>query len=188
MPIPHSLLLSLAAALLTFLATWYWRSHDAGKARRAAELAAAAQAEADRLERVAVLARLDKLEQAARSFMPENDIREELLKLGRDIAENQAKIKTQHDRGEDVANALNQRVSTLEQHHTALTQLPSEVTNLKTDHRVLAAKVDGLVQSVQGLDRKQDEHFSKLMDAVSNLSYTRGQLSSRRRPPSTLPE
>jgi chromosome segregation ATPase len=181
MPIPHPLLLSLAAALLTFLATWYWRSHDAGKARRAAELASAAQAEADRLEWVAVLARLDKLEQAARSFMPEGDIREELQKLGKDIAENQGKIKTQHDRGEDIANALNQRVATLEQHNTALTLLPGEVNNLKTDHRVLASKVDGLVQSVSSLDKKQDGHFRDLMEAVSNLSYTRGQLSSSRR-------
>lgn len=183
LPTLHPLLLLLAGAALTFLATWHWRRHDARKAVRAAELADAARAEADKLEWAAALSRLDALEATSRNFMPEGDIREELQKLGKDIAENQGKIKTQHDRGEDIANALNQRVATLEQHNTALTLLPGEVNNLKTDHRVLASKVDGLVQSVSHLDKKQDGHFRDLMEAVSNLSYTRGQLSSSRRKP-----
>ena len=177
---------AVVSATLTFLAARYWRRHDDAKAVRAAELAAAAQAATETQEwqdwqkwREQVNARLAE-------FVPEDDIAAKNKQLGEEIAENQAKIKAYHDGTESAINALNTRVITLEQHAGNLLQVPTQVQKLNTDYAVLANKVDGLAHSVQGLDRKLDEHFRELMTAVSNLSYTRGQMSTaRRRAPET---
>lgn len=130
-----------------------------------------------RREKEELLAWRKKMDACVETFMPEGDIQNELTKLGRQIGDNEGKIKLLHDRGEEVQNKLDMRVTSLEQHHTNLSGLPDQVNNLKTDHRVLASEVRTLATNIKELSDKQERHFRELMEAVQRISFTQGQLS-----------
>jgi hypothetical protein len=69
------------------------------------------------------------------------------------------------------------RVSALENNHSQLTGLPSQVQRLNTDHAILAGKVDAISTNLDKIERKQDENFRLLFDAVKDIARTQGQLA-----------
>lgn len=161
-------------------AIWLYYQKRADERQKATEERAAAEKkrEAEETEKLrqAAYARIQKLEEGVTKFIDKEKLDERFSALGKQVGENQGAIKTTHDRGEEVANKLDMRVSSLEQNHSQLAGLPAQVQKLNTDHAVLASEVRQLTRSIEVLSDRTDNNFKEVMTAIKEIAYTKGKL------------
>ena len=174
----------LAGLTITYFgvgwAIWLYYQKKADDRQKVAEekVTAEKKSEADDTERIrqAAYDRIQKLEVSVTKFIDKEKLDERFSALGKQVGENQGAIKTTHDRGEEVANKLDMRVSSLEANHSQLAGLPSQVQKLNTDHAVLASEVRQLTRSIEVLSDRTDNNFKEVMTAIKEIAYTKGKL------------
>lgn len=150
---------------------FFWRKEQKEKQQELARQAAEAKAAEEAWKK--------KMEGAVGQFVDKEKLDGQFAKLGQEIGQNEAKIKTLHDRGEEVNNKLDMRVSSLEQNHTNLAGLPTQFASLKTDHAVLASEVRQLGNSIERLVDKQEQHFRDMMAAMQKIEYNNGRMDGK---------
>lgn len=174
----------LAGLTITYFgvgwAIWlYYQKKAEERQKKAEELAVAEKKrEAEETERIrqAAYDRIQKLETSVTKFIDKEKLDERFTALGKQVGDNQGAIKTTHDRGEEVANKLDMRVTSLEQNHSQLAGLPMQVQKLNTDHAVLASEVRQLQRSIETLSERTDNNFKEVMTAIKEIAYTKGKL------------
>lgn len=118
--------------------------------------------------------RFKKLEECVGQFVDKDALDLRFSKMGKEIGENEQKIKSNHDGTEGVINTMNGRINALEIDNRQLTLLPGQFNGLHTDHKLLAQKVDNITKSVDEVKDTQVKHFDKLMTAIGEIKYEQG--------------
>jgi len=176
----HPLLLLLAGATVTFLATWYWRGHDARKATRAAELAAAAHAEADKLEWADVLSRLAELEASSGQFVDREALEkrfagiEDKHKLTAAEVLNQHNTLHEYERArERLTGEFRSAIAQLQKDSRVMEPLPGQVADLKAKFEALSAQIGDIKTDMRAnkLELKEDMKNNKvdILTAIRDL-------------------
>lgn len=154
-PAVHPLITVLVGCAFTFVAAWYWRGHDARKAARAAELAAAALAAADKLEWAALLERVAEIEASNGQFVDREALEkrfgsiEDKHKLTATEVLNQHNTLHEYERKRaELTGEFRGSIGQLQDKVHALESMPGRVTSLET-------KLDNLVTQISDLKEGQ---------------------------------